>query len=101
MAHYKALLASLPEYFSGQDLMLQTSLVCALIMTFCWTVLGTKLKLTLCFTIGVLLFKALFDQLIDKRLFPDIHSYLPYMLGGTGATSGRCENRTISPPNAA
>lgn len=85
MALYKPLLSSLPVYFEGQDFLLLALLICALIVTYCWSVLGTKLKLALCFSIGVFLFKVLFDQLIDKRLFPDLHRYIPYVLSGITA----------------
>jgi hypothetical protein len=100
MAHYKTLLTSLPEYFRGQFFLLSALLICALIVTYSWSVLGTKSKLTLCFSLGVFLFKAFFDQLIDQRLFPDLHSYVPYVLGGI--TAGLLEigafliaNRTV------
>jgi hypothetical protein len=100
MAPIKTLLISLPEYFGGQNFLLSALLICALVVTYCWSVLGTKLKLTLCFSVGVFMFKALFDQLIDQRLFPDLHSYVPYMLGGL--TAGLLEigafliaNRTV------
>jgi hypothetical protein len=100
MALGNALLTTLPEFFGGQDFLLSALLVCALIVTYFWSVLGTKLKLTLCFSGGVFLFKALFDQLIDRRLFPDLHSYLPYVLGGITAGlleigAFLLENRTV------
>lgn len=100
MALFNTLLTSLPEYFEGQDFLLLALLIGALIVTYSWSVLGTKLKLTLCFSVGVFLFKALFDQLIDKHLFPDLHSYIPYVLGSI--TAGLLEigafllaNRTV------
>ena len=60
-------------------------LICALIVTYCWSILGTRLKLAICFSVGVLLFKVLFEQLIDERLFPDLYSYLPLVLGSITA----------------
>ena len=85
MAHGNTLLAYLPEYFAGQDTLLAALLVCALFATFGWSVLGRRLKLAICFIVGAFLFKILFDQLIDKRLFPDLHSYLPFVLGSITA----------------
>lgn len=81
MALHKTLLASWPAYLGEQDFLLITLLICALIATYCWSVLGTRLKFALCFSAGIILFKTLFDQLIDKRLFPDLHRCLPYALG--------------------
>jgi hypothetical protein len=81
MALNKTLLTSWPAYIGEQDFLLLALLICVLIVTYCWTVLGTRLKPVLCFSIGVFLFKTLFDQLIDQRLFPDLHLYMPYGLG--------------------
>jgi ABC-type multidrug transport system fused ATPase/permease subunit len=81
MTHYKTLLTSLPKYFSGVDFLLLILLICALIVTFCWSVLGNRLKLAIYFTAGVFLFRSFFEHLIDKNLFPDLHSYLPFVLG--------------------
>jgi hypothetical protein len=81
MALYKTLLPSWTAYIGEQDFLLLALLICSLIVTYCWTALGTRLKLVLCFSIGVFLFKTFFDQLIDKRLFPGLHRYLPYELG--------------------
>lgn len=100
MALYKTLLPSWPAHIGEQDFLLLALLICALIVTYCWCVLGSRLKLALCFSVGVILFKALFDHLIDKRLFPDLHRYLPYVLGSI--TAGLLEigafllsNRTV------
>jgi hypothetical protein len=81
MTHYRTLLTSLPKYLGGVDFLLLALLICALVVTFCWSVLGTRLKLAIYFTAGVFVFRGFFEQLIDKNLFPDLHSYLPIILG--------------------
>jgi hypothetical protein len=81
MTYINTLLTSLPKCLGGLDFLLLTLLVCALFATFCWSLLGTKLKLAICFTAEVFLFRGFFDKLIDKQLFPDLHNYLPFALG--------------------
>ena len=79
------LLSYATEYLTGHVFLLPVLLICSLIATFCWSVLGRRLKLAFGFIVGAFLFKTLFDQLIDKRLFPDLHSYLPFVLGSITA----------------
>lgn len=85
MAFSEPLLTLLSGHMGGLDLLILPLLICALIVTFGWSVLGTKFKLALCFSAGVFLFKDFFEQLIDKRLFPDLHNYIPLVLGSITA----------------
>jgi hypothetical protein len=81
MTYSKTLLISLQQYAGGLDFLLLTLLFGTLMVTFCWSALGTRLKLAIYFTTGVFLFRGFFEQLIDKHLFPDLHNYLPFVLG--------------------
>ena len=76
---------SLGGYIDAHDLLPILLIVCVLTVTYGWSVLGQWMKLALLFAGGVVLFGSFFEQIIDRYLFPDLHSYVPLIIGSITA----------------
>ena len=70
---------------SEQDFLPALLFICMLIMTYGWSALSHGMKLGLFFAAGVVLFGGFFNQIIDRLLFPVLHSYMPLVIGGITA----------------
>lgn len=85
MQTFESFIASLNHHINGLEF-LPTILFSGLLMvTFGWSALNRRLKLALSFAGGVVLLGVFFERIIDKYLFPDLHSYVPLVLGGITA----------------
>ena len=85
MTAFESFLISLNYHINGLDFLPTLLFVCVLMVTYGWSNLGDKIKLVLFFTCGVVLYGGFFDQLINRYLFPDLHSYVPLILGSITA----------------
>ncbi len=81
----ESFIASLNHQFNGLKLLPTILFFGLIIVTFGWSALNRKMKLALSFAGGVVLLGGFFERIIDKYLFPDLHSYVPLVLGGITA----------------